>query len=227
MAIGPVLNATIAAVAGAAKQAVAAAAAAAASPASPPPVIHSEAVDYHTVRAVMDGLFIVCSWILFFIAGWIFAYKYLFRDYEVKHRWVQFLFSATWTLSCSMIELVILEVLNSLHPYSRWLCWRFDIQVILVDLIFILPATMMYFLVGRLAGPLSRLHLNGHIFDPVLLVCLCRCQIIARLVRRLSVVHRSGSYCGCSSFTKSVICFQSLIIFIRCFQSNTAYHESV
>jgi hypothetical protein len=45
--------------------------------------VASTPVDYHTVRAIMDGIFVLCSWIIFFMVGWIFSYKKLFKDYEV------------------------------------------------------------------------------------------------------------------------------------------------
>lgn len=48
----------------------------------------------------------------FFLFAWLFFRAKLFKDYEVKHIWVQILFSLTFTLSCSMLELVICGILD-------------------------------------------------------------------------------------------------------------------
>lgn len=40
--------------------------------------------------------------------------KQLFKDYEVRHKMVQLIFSITLTLSCTMFELIIFEILGFL-----------------------------------------------------------------------------------------------------------------
>jgi hypothetical protein len=50
----------------------------------------------------------------FFVGGWVFFVKKLFRDYEVHHRLVQLIFSVTFSLSCTMFELIIFEILGVL-----------------------------------------------------------------------------------------------------------------
>lgn len=52
--------------------------------------------------------------LLFFVGGWVFFVKQLFRDYEVHHRLVQLIFSTTFSLSCTMFELIIFEIVGVL-----------------------------------------------------------------------------------------------------------------
>lgn len=51
---------------------------------------------------------------VFFVGGWIFFVKQLFRDYEVHHLLVQLIFSITFALSCTMFELIIFEIIGYL-----------------------------------------------------------------------------------------------------------------
>lgn len=51
---------------------------------------------------------------VFFIVGWVFFVIQLFRDYEVRHRSVQLIFSVTFALSCTMFELIIFEIIGVL-----------------------------------------------------------------------------------------------------------------
>lgn len=51
---------------------------------------------------------------IFFVGGWIFFVKQLFRDYEVHHTLVQLIFSVTFALSCTMFELIIFEIIGYL-----------------------------------------------------------------------------------------------------------------
>lgn len=54
--------------------------------------------------------------VIFFLFGWFFFMKQLFRDYEVHRRLVQILFSITFALSCTMFELIIFEIIGFLEP---------------------------------------------------------------------------------------------------------------
>ena len=50
--------------------------------------------------------------------------RFLMREYEVKNQGVRCLFVITWTLSCSMFELIIFEILNLLSKDHRWILWK-------------------------------------------------------------------------------------------------------
>ena len=51
----------------------------------------------------------------FFALGWIFFMKKLFKDYEINNKTVQVFFSATFSLSCTMFELIIFEILDVMN----------------------------------------------------------------------------------------------------------------
>ncbi|EFA82620.1 hypothetical protein PPL_04312 [Heterostelium album PN500] len=84
------------------------------------------------------------SFIAFFIFGWIYFLKILFRDYEVKLVTVQLSFSMMFALSCTMFELIIFEIMDIMDRDWRYMCWEFDLIVMLIDLILILPYYQFY-----------------------------------------------------------------------------------
>jgi hypothetical protein len=68
---------------------------------------------------LQDTLTVLASQIVFFLVGWIFFVKMLFRDYELHHSLVQFIFCINFTLSCTMFELIIFEIADILDVGSR------------------------------------------------------------------------------------------------------------
>ena len=70
----------------------------------------------------------------------------LFRDYEVHHRTVQIMFSITFSLSCTLFELIIFEILNTFDEYSKLFFWRTALMLMIWFLIFFLPFLMCYLL---------------------------------------------------------------------------------
>jgi hypothetical protein len=54
------------------------------------------------------------------------------------------MFSITLTLSCSMFELIIFEIMDVLSFQSRWWTWKVDIYAMMIILIIILPLYMIY-----------------------------------------------------------------------------------
>ena len=74
----------------------------------------------------------------------------LFRNYEVHHMAVQLVFSVTFSLSCTMFELVIFEILGVLDKSSRFFHWKLGLYSMLFTLIFLLPYYISYFLVKTL-----------------------------------------------------------------------------
>ncbi|VDN25820.1 unnamed protein product, partial [Gongylonema pulchrum] len=82
--------------------------------------------------------------VAFFLFGWLFFMKQLFRDYEVHKRMVQIIFSVTFALSCTMFELIIFEIIGFLEPSSRFLHWKLGLYSILFVLIVALPIYFSY-----------------------------------------------------------------------------------
>ena len=67
-----------------------------------------------------DTVIVLASQVVFFLVGWIFFVKMLFRDYELHHSLVQLIFCVNFTLSCTMFELIIFEIVSFLDKNSRF-----------------------------------------------------------------------------------------------------------
>ncbi|VDL73233.1 unnamed protein product [Nippostrongylus brasiliensis] len=86
-----------------------------------------------------DAGVMVVSQVLFFVCGWLFFMKQLFKNYEVRNRIVQLVFSITFSLSCTMFELIIFEIMDVMDSGSRFASWRLCLSAILITLIVALP----------------------------------------------------------------------------------------
>ncbi|KAM9485382.1 Golgi pH regulator-like [Salvelinus alpinus] len=99
---------------------------------------------------LMDSVIMFTSQVLFFGFGWLFFMRQLFKDYEVRQYVVQVVFSITVAFSCTMFELIIFEILGALETNSRYFHWKFNLYVILLVLIFVVPFYIGYFVVSNI-----------------------------------------------------------------------------
>ncbi|CDQ85775.1 unnamed protein product [Oncorhynchus mykiss] len=99
---------------------------------------------------LMDSVIMFTSQVLFFGFGWLFFMRQLFKDYEVRQYVVQVVFSITFAFSCTMFELIIFEILGALETSSRYFHWKFNLYVILLVLIFVVPFYIGYFVVSNI-----------------------------------------------------------------------------
>ena len=104
----------------------------------------AELLALHGWRRVLDLLLISFSFLSFFVIGWLFFMRQLFTDYELKTPLVTLLFCLTFSLSCSMFELIILEILHVCSDDVRWLVWKLDIYTMLLLLVLVLPICILY-----------------------------------------------------------------------------------
>ncbi|KRT84111.1 hypothetical protein AMK59_1225, partial [Oryctes borbonicus] len=86
-----------------------------------------------------DALVVLISQIIFFAGAWLFFMKQLFKDYEVRQKLVQIIFSITLTLSCTMFELIIFEIIDWLDSSSRYLFWSIILYLLLFVVIILNP----------------------------------------------------------------------------------------
>ncbi|KAF6215255.1 hypothetical protein GE061_010007 [Apolygus lucorum] len=93
-----------------------------------------------------DSLIILVSQIIFFSGGWVFFVKKLFKNYEIHHRLVQLIFAFTFSLSCTMFELIIFEIIGILDSSSRYLHWIVGLYLILFMLIVAIPFYIGYYI---------------------------------------------------------------------------------
>ncbi|XP_038065975.1 Golgi pH regulator-like [Patiria miniata] len=112
----------------------------------------------------LDSFVMFTTQILFFLGGWIFFMRQLFKNYEVRHVIVQLVFSATFALSCTLFELIIFEILGVLNTNSRLFHWKFDLYAILFILIVILPFYVAWFIFTNI-----RIVQNRHLTFPLTL----------------------------------------------------------
>ena len=97
-----------------------------------------------------DFSIVLISQGFFFGFGWLFFMRWLFKDYEVRNLVVQFVFAITFSLSCTMFELIIFEILGILDPTSRLIHWKLGLYSILFTVIFLLPFYISFFIVKTL-----------------------------------------------------------------------------
>ncbi|XP_018324186.1 Golgi pH regulator [Agrilus planipennis] len=91
-----------------------------------------------------DTCVILASQLLFFVGAWLFFVKQLFKDYEVRHIFIQFIFSFTLTLSCTMFELIIFEILGWMESSSRHFYWNLILYLLLFVVIVLNPFYIAY-----------------------------------------------------------------------------------
>ncbi|XP_072377208.1 Golgi pH regulator isoform X2 [Diabrotica undecimpunctata] len=94
---------------------------------------------------LQDTIIILASQITFFVGAWIFFMKRLFKNYEVRHIMVQLIFSITLTLSCTMFELIIFEILGFLDSSSRFFYWYVMLYLLLFVVIVLNPFYIGYY----------------------------------------------------------------------------------
>ena len=90
-----------------------------------------------------------------------FFLRYLFKDYEVTRWSIQAAFAATFTLSCTMFELIICEILGIMDESSRRFHWHLNLYLMLFFLICLLPLYMCYLLVCSFGVRKRRKALSG------------------------------------------------------------------
>lgn len=69
-------------------------------------------IENSTWKFIWSECIVLISQFFFFGFGWLFYGEKLFKDYEIKKITIQLLFAITFTLSCSMFELIIFEILD-------------------------------------------------------------------------------------------------------------------
>lgn len=97
-----------------------------------------------------DSCVMFSTQVAFFAFGWIFFVIKLFKDYECHHKTVQVIFSLTFALSCTMLELIIIEIMGKLDASSRKFHWKLNLYIMLFLVVFVVPFCIAYFVVSNL-----------------------------------------------------------------------------
>lgn len=98
-----------------------------------------------------DSIIVFVSQVCFFVGGWLFFVKQLFRNYEIRHVSVQLIFSLTFALSITMFELIIFEILGFLESSSRFFHWRLGLTLLLLMVIAIIPLYIAYSFISNIS----------------------------------------------------------------------------
>ena len=102
-----------------------------------------------TMGLLSDSLTVLATQLVFFIIGWIFFVKKLFKDYELRHYMVQLIFCINFTLSCTMFELIIFEIADTLERSSRYFHWYLSLYLTLFMVIIMTPLYLSYYLLAN------------------------------------------------------------------------------
>jgi len=78
--------------------------------------------------------------------GWVFFLHYLFKNYECHHRGAQVIFASVFSLSFSLLVLIIFEILDYMDRPSRKFHWNLNLFLILLECVVMIPYAIFYFI---------------------------------------------------------------------------------
>ncbi len=108
---------------------------------------------------VADSMTVLSTQFVFFLIGWIFFVKMLFKDYELRTIMVQLIFCINFTLSCTMFELIIFEITDTLERSSRYFHWYLSLYLTLFMVIILTPLYLAYYLLINMRSPFVQKYL--------------------------------------------------------------------
>ena len=82
---------------------------------------------------VLDTLAMFTCMSCAFGFGWVFFLHYLFKNYECHHRGAQIIFASVFSLSFSLLVLIIFEILDYMDRDSRKFHWNLNLFLILLE----------------------------------------------------------------------------------------------
>lgn len=106
-----------------------------------------------------DSCIVLATQSVFFLIGWIFFVKMLFKDYELRHYMVQLIFCINFTLSCTMFELIIFEISDTLERSSRYFHWYLSLYLTLFMVIILTPLYLSYYMLVNMRSPFAQKYL--------------------------------------------------------------------
>ena len=117
----------------------------------------------------LSWLIVLVSWVLFFVLSYLLLHYLLFKDYELRGRAVSILFSITFSTSCTLLQLFLLEL--SLFQVSP-IIWKVTLLAFSSLMLYVIPFYLMfkllhfrYLLWGFLIAYFYILELNRQFID--------------------------------------------------------------
>ncbi|CEL97848.1 unnamed protein product [Vitrella brassicaformis CCMP3155] len=91
----------------------------------------------------LEFVLLVFSHTFLFVCAYWFFEKHLYRDYEVKSLHIQYIFSVTFTVSMSMLQLLMCELLDFITVGLRRWVWMLDLMLILTLIYLVIPTAIV------------------------------------------------------------------------------------
>ncbi|CAK9004730.1 3-glucosyltransferase (Dolichyl-P-Glc:Man9GlcNAc2-PP-dolichyl glucosyltransferase) (Asparagine-linked glycosylation protein 6 homolog) (Dol-P-Glc:Man(9)GlcNAc(2)-PP-Dol alpha-1 [Durusdinium trenchii] len=92
----------------------------------------------------LEALVLIASHVSLFASGFWFFAKLLYRDYEVKQRYIQVLFATTFAASCSMFQLMLCTMAGLFDAQLRLTAWKVDHWTLIFLAYVVLPASFVW-----------------------------------------------------------------------------------
>uniref|UniRef100_A0A6A7G043 Golgi pH regulator-like n=2 Tax=Hirondellea gigas TaxID=1518452 RepID=A0A6A7G043_9CRUS len=100
------------------------------------------------MRLLFESAILLGSMLVFFIGGWVWFVRKIFRDYEAHHTLVQLFFPTVFMFSCTMFELIIFEIAGVLDASTRYVHWHIVLYSMLALTVLIIPFYLCYFMLS-------------------------------------------------------------------------------
>lgn len=91
----------------------------------------------------LSWIIILLSWFLFFAIAYALLHYFLFKDYELRGKVIAVIFSMTFSTSCTLLELFLLDL--SLFQVSH-ITWKVTLLLFSALMLYIIPFYLMFLL---------------------------------------------------------------------------------
>lgn len=104
-------------------------------------------------QAIFDSVTTILTLYLSFRFGAIFYRRFLLKNTFRNHAAVQRLFEWTFSLSLSIVFLIIFDAINIMHATTRRINWLINVYALVITLVFILPPAQVYHILIDVSWP--------------------------------------------------------------------------
>lgn len=105
------------------------------------------------VQAIFDSVTTILTLYLSFRFAAIFYRRFLLKNTFRNHAAVQHLFEWTFSLSLSIVFLIIFDAINVMHATTRRINWLLNVYALVFTLVFILPLAQVYHILIDISWP--------------------------------------------------------------------------
>eukprot|EP00756_Hemistasia_phaeocysticola_P007372 Hpha_TRINITY_DN14238_c0_g3::TRINITY_DN14238_c0_g3_i1::g.22222::m.22222 len=102
------------------------------------------------MNAGLEGFLLTLGLVVYCTLAWVFLHLIFFN--QLRSVLCQVLFSGTFAVCCSMLQLVVFEILDVFSVATRWWCWRAHLSAMVVDLALLLPLAFFHAVFQDISG---------------------------------------------------------------------------